>query len=374
MAIVRKIRMKPGISRADLADEVLLTKATVGKLVEELIAEGWLTETRALVTGKLGRRPTPLRLDNSRRLLLGASINGVHSELIAISLGGDIKELTVGDAAGSPEDALDVLAGQISELHRKLTDAGHEISGVGVAAPGPVWPEIGVLRHSESTGWKEVPIRAMLHQRLQALGLPELVLVVERAVGCIALQHFEFERIDDEEPLLYVHIGHGIAAAAVSSHRVVRGHQGLAGYCAHLPVDAQGPICECGQRGCANMTLTLRAMELALGLDATALRTLAAAGDIRVLDVMRQTGEKLGTFLFNLCLQYDPARLFIGGPAFQLGGDFMRGAQTRLDSLAEAADIRPPRLQVMRFDSHNVALGAATTVLHQLLSATVTTN
>lgn len=373
IAILRKIRMRPGLSRAELAQEVALTKSTVGKLVEDLISEGWLSETRVVVTGKLGRRPTPLYLDSSRRLLIGASINGLSSEVVAMSLGGKVKELSIMDASGSVEGVLDTLAGQICELYRKFSSAGYEIYGIGVAAPGPVGPDTGVLRHSESTGWREVPMRDMLKERLRQLGVPDVELVIERAVGCIALQHFEFERSKDEGPIVYVHIGHAIAASAIIGQQVVRGRNGLAGFCAHLPVETDGPLCDCGQRGCANVVLTLRAMERERGVDTDTMRALAASGDEHALEVMRRTGEKLGAFLFNLCLQYDPARMFVGGPAFQLGCDFIRGAQSRLDQLAALAGHQvPPRLEVMRFDRHNVALGAATTVLHKLLSAAVT--
>jgi len=40
MAQVRQLCMRPGLSRADLAASVQLTKSTVGLLVRELIAEG----------------------------------------------------------------------------------------------------------------------------------------------------------------------------------------------------------------------------------------------------------------------------------------------------------------------------------------------
>ena len=42
MALVRQLCARPGLSRADLASCVQLTKSTVGLLVRELIAEGWL--------------------------------------------------------------------------------------------------------------------------------------------------------------------------------------------------------------------------------------------------------------------------------------------------------------------------------------------
>ncbi|MDP4355061.1 winged helix-turn-helix domain-containing protein, partial [Escherichia coli] len=44
MALVRHLCAHPGLSRADLAGAVGLTKSTVSLLVRELVAEGWLAE------------------------------------------------------------------------------------------------------------------------------------------------------------------------------------------------------------------------------------------------------------------------------------------------------------------------------------------
>ncbi|MBW8901944.1 MAG: MarR family transcriptional regulator, partial [Massilia sp.] len=71
MALVRQLCARPGLSRADLAACVQLTKSTVGLLVRELIAEGWLHERDSVATGDIGRRPTPLFIDPTRLVLLG---------------------------------------------------------------------------------------------------------------------------------------------------------------------------------------------------------------------------------------------------------------------------------------------------------------
>lgn len=92
MALVRAVQRTPGLSRADLAKASGLTKSTVSLLTQELIEEGWLLEQQAAVTGALGRRPTPLRLDGSRSALLGAEIGVEGLAAVAVSLTGEVIE------------------------------------------------------------------------------------------------------------------------------------------------------------------------------------------------------------------------------------------------------------------------------------------
>ena len=90
MALVRYLCAKPGLSRADLASAVGLTKSTVTMLVRELLAEGWLIEREIVATGDLGRRPTPLFIDPARLLLLGAELGVDSVRVVATSLTGDV--------------------------------------------------------------------------------------------------------------------------------------------------------------------------------------------------------------------------------------------------------------------------------------------
>jgi len=90
MAVVRVLCARPGLSRADLSAAVGLTKSTVTTLVRELIAEGWLLEREVVATGDLGRRPTPLYIDPSRMLLMGAEVGIDSVRVVATSLTGEV--------------------------------------------------------------------------------------------------------------------------------------------------------------------------------------------------------------------------------------------------------------------------------------------
>src|SRR5688572_5970824 len=90
MAIFRHLCASPGLSRTDVAAGVQLTKSTVSLLVRELLDEGWLVEREVVVTGDLGRRPTPLFVDTTRLLLIGGEVGIEGVRAVATSLTGEI--------------------------------------------------------------------------------------------------------------------------------------------------------------------------------------------------------------------------------------------------------------------------------------------
>lgn len=375
MAILREIRNRPGISRTELAAVTGLTRAAIGRLVEGLTADGWLAEEASAPSGALGRRPTPLVFDEYRRVLLGAQLDAERIRVVATNLRGEVFGMVAEQVGGLPPE---VILSRLGELilaqQASLRAAGRIVCGVGVAVPGPVAPLTGVLRFSESTGWRELPVRQRLEDALAAAGCAEVPVIVDRGVNCLALQHAETNRVDFADTMLYVHVGSSVAVSAVLKGEVLRGHSGLAGYVAHQQVDAAGSACSCGRRGCVQAMLTLEALRRALALEVAgaqqllpALREALARDDGVAARVMQAFCRNLGGFVYNLCQIYDPARVFLGGAAFQLGHTLIDDVRARVAELAGEQARGGALIKVMQVDPQSAAQGAAVSVLRQML-------
>ncbi|GAB2894587.1 ROK family transcriptional regulator [Uliginosibacterium flavum] len=368
LAVLRSVRLNAGISRVKLADKLKLTRPTIGNLVEELIADGWLKEEKLGPTGVLGRRPVALHIDDASRVIIGADINHEHVICVATTLSGEVRELSITPThSGDAEVVLDILARQTNILCQRLNEAGYQIFAMGIGVPGPVDLANGVLRHSDSTGWHNLPVRDMLRARLNQTYTPSFPLLVQRAVGCVALYHFEFERRAEEEPLIYVHAGRAVTSAIANRYELLQGCKGLAGAIGHMVMDPAGPLCSCGKRGCANTLATLHAVETETGHPLSELHAAARAGDPAILQALRKAGHNFGTLLHNLCMQFDPARLFVGGPAFQVSQEFFSAARESFQQLHEQAGIAAQRIEIVRYDPNAVALGAASGALYTLV-------
>jgi predicted NBD/HSP70 family sugar kinase len=345
--------------------------------VEGLSEDGWLAEEAKTASAALGRRPTPLVFDSHRLVLLGAHINGERSRVVASTLAGEVFELNVLSTEGrTGEQVLEILAEQIVGMQRRFLAAGRRVCGIGVAVPGPVDPVSGELRFSESTGWTRLPVKLRLLAAFLAAGLPDLPVIVDRAANCIALQHAETNRLELSEALLYVHVGQSVAVSAMLHDRLMRGRHGLAGYVAHQSLQLDGPLCSCGRTGCVHAMLTLEAVRREMGLAKNILpaslqseiRAAIQAGESSAGAALQTLSRHLGTFIFNLCQTYDPGRVFVGGVAFQLGGDLVTGMRERLEELYAGSGVQVPHVQVMRVDVQTAAQGAAASVMRELLS------
>jgi glucokinase len=150
----------------------------------------------------------------------------------------------------------------------------------GIAVPGVVDEVTGVAVWSANVGFRDVPLRDLLADRL---GIPAALGHDVRAGG---LAEARLGAGRGERHVLFVAIGTGIAAAHVVNGRVLAGAHGAAGEMGHIVVRPGGPPCGCGARGCVESLASAAAIgrryaELSGRADATAVDVAArgAAGD-----------------------------------------------------------------------------------------------
>lgn len=372
MALVRHLCANPGLSRADLAQAVGLTKSTVSLLARELIAEGWFVEREVVATGDLGRRPTPLFVDPTRLLLLGAELGIEAVRVVATSLTGEVQACTVASygASRTAKACIASLATALLKLRRQL-DAGPQILGIGVGLPGGVDEARGLLHFAPNLGWRDIPVGALLADRLQDSPLGGLPLFMQNEADVAALGEMEFNAAPASNPLLYVSINQGLGAGVIVGDRLLTGSRGFAGEVGHMVLQLNGPRCSCGRRGCAEALIATRAMLNGNGEQA-ALRSLAEvrahldAGDAATLKAVHSAGRYLGVLLQNLATAYDPACIVLGGSVVELGQPLLKPALDTLNDYAATAGLAPPMVRMSRFGANAVAVGAAALARYRL--------
>ena len=371
MALVRCVRGLPSPSRSDLAEHTGLTKSTISLLAQELIDEGWLRERDRAATGSLGRRPTPLELDDRRLALIGVELAVDALTVVTTTLTGQlIDQRTEPMPGGSAREVCAVIVQRMVAAAQRLQAAQRRLLGFGLGLPGAMDEASGVVRVAPNLGWRDVPVRLWLAEDLRAAGFSNVPLQVQNEADVAALGEVEFGPPRVPEPLIYLSLGVGVGAGIVLNDRLFSGAQGLAGEVGHTLLERDGPACSCGRHGCAEAFIGLLAIAVQAGVPGVgveALQQLLAQGDARAAAAVERAGDCLGALLQNLWMTFNPARFVLGGPTCELGAAFLGAAQRSLERFAHDAGLTAPPVASARFGREAVAVGAAALVLHLAL-------
>ncbi len=206
---------------------------------------------------------------------------------------------------------------------------GTEPSAAGVAVPGIVDDAQGVAVFSANLGWRDVPLRALLSERLgrgRPAGAPPLPVALGHDVRTGGLAEGRIGAGEGVDRYLFLPLGTGIAGAIGIGDRVEPGAHGSAGEIGHIVVRPDGPPCGCGQRGCLERLASASAVGEAWAAasgdpEATAADAAKAveSGDPRAVKVWADAIDALATGLVTGITLLDPRTLIIGGGLAEAG-------------------------------------------------------
>ncbi len=157
---------------------------------------------------------------------------------------------TIGSAKNPTEGNRGADAGLkrvIKTLSEALDNAGlkaSDLSGIGIACPGPVDPSDGILIEAPNLGWKDTPISAVLEKEFRC------PVVVANDVDAGVYGEYTHGAAVGARCAVGVFPGTGIGGGAVLNDTIIQGVHTSAMEIGHLPVIRGGPLCGCGNRGC----------------------------------------------------------------------------------------------------------------------------
>jgi predicted NBD/HSP70 family sugar kinase len=307
-------------SRADVATVTGLHKTTVSSLVADLIARELVREAGKALDGTVGRPAVALALNGDRFVALGLEINVDHLAFTVIDLLGRVRDqgwVRRDNRAGDPSSTLLALAELLAEPRRRLGEAGAIVVGATLALPGLVDPHRGVLLVAPNLGWRNV---AVVDGLREVLGAADLALRVDNEANLAALAERWYGAGRTHRDFVYVSGYIGVGAGLVSKGELHRGETGFGGEFGHLTIEAEGPPCACGSRGCVEALVGLEALleragKSSSGTSADELVGAAERGEPRTLEAIDAVGSTLGVALAST------ANL-LGSRAIVLGGYF----------------------------------------------------
>jgi len=382
--VLTHLRQNAPISRAALAEMTGLNRATITRLVRELIDHGFVRET-GFQSVRSGRPSILLQLDPDAGCIIGAEIEVKFGSIILTDLSAHILWRQEVDFIHGDEQ--DVILTSIAELVRqacaKADEAGRHILGLGMSLPGLVDVSNGVLLFAPNMRWSGVPVKRWLENEFS------IPIYVDNKANMAALGESYFGAARDSEYVLYINITAGVGAGIVLNQRILAGASGLAGEVGHMTIDPNGTKCNCGSYGCwetyvSALAVFRRVRESILAGEESQLEEVVRDGFERItipliveaarnrdrvaLGAFEETGFYLGVGLVNLINTFNPQKVVLGGYLTQAYEFLLPVIQRTVQERAlrwpcEAADI-----VVATYVNDASLMGAVATVYSQILS------
>lgn len=357
-AVALEVLLHGPLSRVELARRLDMSQGSLTRLARPLLEDGVLLEAEPMRAG-VGRPQRPLDVVADAHHVVGVSLTAHEARGVLTDLRAEVVADVARPLAGTaPRQAVAAVA----EVVRALADDG-PVTAVGVAVGGRT-ADHRTVGTAPFLGWHDVPLAALLEE---AVGVRAVVVN-----DLVALTEAEswFGAGSGLDRFAVVTIGAGVGYGLVVRGEQVVGEDAGLGLVGHIALDASGPVCRSGHRGCASALLTTDAVagsvSAAVGrpVDHGDALDLAAAGDPaarRAVDVASRALGRLVALVVNLTM---PRAVVLGGEGVRLV-DVARPAFEEAIAADRHPDASPVRLEVRTGDFAQWARGAAVVAIQR---------
>ena len=376
--LLQSLRGTGARSRARLATDLGLNKATVSSLVGELMDRGLVREGSP-ERGAVGRPGTIVEVNGAGAHGVGAEINVHHVTTLAVDLAGEIvsRRRTSVDTRGMrPDQVVDRLFELLESTLSDLAEHGISPVSVVVGVAGLVDRDTGTVSVAPNLGWRDVPLAAMVRQRL---GDPALLVEVANEANLAAVAEAtpgDHERRD----VLVIHGEVGIGGGIVADGRLFQGRSGFAGEFGHMVLDRGGRRCGCGQSGCWETLIgfsrlvedaadegdMLRSPDLGLEQKVAEINRRAEAGDERTLAALHAVGTWVGIGAAALANALNPGVIVLSGYLGDVGRWIKDDVEAELASGVIAPGVGGTRIVLSTIGLSAAVRGAAAVAIEHV--------
>ncbi len=328
--VIEVLRKNAPLSRANLSTITGLNRSTISSIITDMINNGWVKETN-YQSEKIGRPGLQLELNPSGGFAVGLEI-GVDF-LLAVTVDFSAKIIWRKRIITNPNDGQVNIQGKALDLTNEAFKEGKKVSsqalGIGIAIPGLVDVDNGVLKFAPNLRWSEVPLRLIWMQKFH------VPVFIENEANAAALGEFYYGAAQGVDNFLYIAAGYGLGSGIVIDGKLLRGNKGYASEVGHMTCDPEGELCNCGKRGCYEVQIGPRAVitrvrnliekegvkstilkkkdDNPTGFNYDAVVDAAKQKDKVALEALEDVGRELGIVVSNLVNIFDPKMVILGG-------------------------------------------------------------
>lgn len=378
-AKILKILLERGtLTRQEFAAYTGARPATILEAVNELKKQGVIAEPGRLGK-KTGRKSPQLQLNPNYFWTIGIDFQVKRTIGTIIDAGGGIiAEITrPAHQRSSLKECRHEIADIIRELRTQTFPSLDKVNAIGFADPGMVDTGTGVsLRAVNIPGWENVNTAEWLRREFK---LSSFIFPAESVKT-----YMEYQSRFPDPPKSMFHMGtdDGIGGGFIKNGELFSGSFHRAMEVGHIVIVPDGPICQCGNRGClealAGESGILRRVDEALinGVD-TCLTTEnfsiihfaeCAEHDKMARIIAAEVCGYLGSALAVIATLLNPELIVISGGLTVLGAVLPETISRVLAQNCFPGTVKDLKLEISTLSENAVARGAALLARNQIIS------
>jgi len=252
-----------------------------------------------------------------KKITVGVDVGGTNIKLGLVDPQGNIlarSRLNTKSYILDKKKLIAAMSQAIAQLLKSFGLNASVVKGIGVGLPGLVDPLRGVVIFLPNIpGWKNVSLKSYLEKDL---GIPAFL---ENDVNMITLGEWKFGAGKGAADMVGMTLGTGVGAGLILNGALYRGPGFAAGELGHIPLNLEGPKCNCPSFACletyvGNRRLEERAAKIfRKHIALEEIFELAKAGDKRAIDFWAEAGQYVGSALVGVVNLLNPQRIVIGG-------------------------------------------------------------
>lgn len=312
--------------------------------------------------------------------VIGIDLGGTNLKSGLITADGRLQNLLY-QPAESPKGPKRVIENLLRAVDRQLSEAqGENILGIGIGAAGQVDFGRGVVHDPPNfPGWHEEPLADIVRERF---GLPTFV---DNDANVAALAEKAFGAGKDADHFMLITLGTGVGSGLILNGKLYRGAVGAAGEFGHTTIQYDGPVCNCGNRGCieryvgarwlVERTLdylpqfpdsSLNRVHESEEITPKAVADAANAGDRLGLLVMREVGTFLGIAITSVLNLLNLELVIVGGGISKAGKVLFEPMKQFVQEHAMSVPASVARIEPARMGEQAGVIGAGQLVYESL--------
>ncbi|MDR9757095.1 MAG: ROK family protein [Thermacetogeniaceae bacterium] len=257
--------------------------------------------------------------------VLAVDLGGTKIYSALVGRGGEI--ICEDKCLTGPEKGVEAVIERITNSLKCVCPACEQPLGIGVAVPAYIDSEKGVILFAPNLKWRDVDLKRALEE---SFNLP---VWMDNDANLAALGEHRYGAGRGYHDLVYITVSTGVGGGLILNNQLYRGAFGGAGEFGHMIVDAHGPICSCGNKGCLEGLASgcaimrdardlvrsdrgkgiLAAAEGIEGVDACAVGKAALEGDPEAKEILAAAGRYLGMAIASVANLLNPEMFIIGG-------------------------------------------------------------